>query len=69
MENKHLCPIHHYMYSGTTCPLCEKDRLENLAHRYVKSPIQEKPKHEEKPREVTEEDLNKLVEKFNSKKK
>ena len=62
---KQICPIHHFAYSGAKCPYCEKERIEELAHRFVKK-HEEKPK-KEKPKEITESDLKKLVNKFKNK--
>lgn len=72
---KQICPIHHFAYSGAKCPYCEKERLDELAHRFVK-------KHEENPNVVgnfkiqeryknpiTDDDLKKLATKFNIRKK
>ena len=70
---KQICPIHRFSYNGKKCPFCEQERLDNLAQRYVvvdKSDvvgnvnIQE---HYNNP--ITEDDLKKLTDKFNVKKK
>jgi hypothetical protein len=70
---KQICPIHRFSYNGKKCPFCDQERLDKLAQRYVvvdKSDvvgnvnIQE---HYNNP--ITEEDLKKLTDKFNVKKK
>ena len=60
---KNYCQIHHLFYEGNECPLCRKERAERYSQKFKK---EEKPVKKEKT-EVTVSDLNKLVEKFNSK--
>lgn len=57
-----LCLIHHFKYNGNRCPICEKERIENMARRY-------KPKTEEKKEETPEKELEwtDLADKFNIK--
>lgn len=62
MEKK-FCSIHHLYYSSSRCPLCESERSEAMAKRYYREP---KPvKNEEKPKEISEDALLALKEKFN----
>lgn len=67
---KSICPTHHFAYSGHKCPFCEKERIELLTSRFVKTEkkdVVNKPvkKPVEVEREVTEDDLQKLKAKFN----
>lgn len=64
---KKFCPIHSYYYEGNKCPFCEKERIERLAQRFVKT--EEKKTVKEESREIEESDLQKLMDKFNNKKK
>lgn len=69
MKTKQICPVHRFSYSGDVCPFCEKERLDNLAKRYVTNEEREALRLEKKnekmrQRGITEEDLNKLKEKF-----
>ena len=61
MEKK-LCQIHHLFYKGEECPLCRQERIERYSSKY-KEPA--KPIKEDKG--ITEEYLQRLKEKFNSK--
>lgn len=58
---KQFCTIHHFYFDGNHCPFCEKERLNELAQRYVREPI--KKKNED--RKISQDDLDKLVSKFN----
>ena len=62
---KTLCPTHHLFYAGTECPMCSQERLERYSEKYCKH-SEHKPKAE-KDRDITEDDLAKLMNKFNSK--
>jgi hypothetical protein len=63
---KTLCPIHHLFYMGNECPLCRQERIECYSQRFCNHV---EVKKIEKDREITENDLSKLMNKFNSKKK
>ena len=69
---KQICPIHRFSYSGNVCPFCEKDRINGLAHRFVKTvennTISVHNVKKGKQQEITENDLQKLINKFNFKK-
>lgn len=68
---KQICPVHRFSYSGNVCPFCEKDRIDSLAHRFAKTVetnVVNVHKKKEAQREITENDLQKLMDKFNSKK-
>lgn len=71
---KQICSIHRFSYSGNKCPFCEKERLENLAKKFVVidhaellKPDLKQPTKEDL--EITEAKLKELVNKFNAKKK
>ena len=70
---KQICPVHRFSYSGSVCPFCEKDRINRLAHRFVKTiesnDVNDHNDKKEIQREITENDLQKLMDKFNSKKR
>lgn len=59
--NKNLCEVHRLYYSGTNCPLCEQERINSLVKKYYP-----KDKTKEEPREATESDIARLIEKFNN---
>lgn len=61
---KKLCPIHHFNYSGEKCPFCEKERINNLVNRFKET---KKSQSVVSEREITQDDLKKLRDKFNSK--
>ena len=67
---KTICPIHRFMYKGDVCPLCEKERIDSLAKRYVNNGNKERVslnKEKKLDREISENDINKLLEKFGKK--
>ena len=69
---KQICPVHRFSYSGSVCPFCEKDRIDALTHRFGKSResnVVNANNKKEIQREITENDLQKLMDKFNSKKR
>ena len=69
---KQICPIHRFSYIGNVCPFCERDRINGLAHRFVKTVESNTTSvHNDKKRtqhEITKNDLQKLMNKFNLKK-
>lgn len=67
---KTLCPTHHLFYMGNECPLCRQERIERYSQRFCNH-MEMKPevKKVEKDSEITEDDLSKLMNKFNNKKK
>ena len=70
---KQICPIHHFSYSGNKCPFCEQERLENLSKKFVVIDHLDvignyKPKTSYDI-DITEEQLKKLTDKFNVKKR
>ena len=68
---KQFCTVHCFSYSSSVCPFCEKDRINRLAHRFVKTiesnVVNDHNNKKEIQREITENDLKKLMDKFNSK--
>lgn len=68
---KKNCTVHHFSYSGNVCPFCEKERFTRLANRFVKTTtvteVINKHDKKEKESEITENDLQKLMNKFNNK--
>ncbi|MDE6285042.1 MAG: hypothetical protein K2M17_04785 [Bacilli bacterium] len=64
VNRKKYCNVHHFNYSGYKCPFCENDRISSLSHRYVKVVEVVKPKVENN-REITQNDIERLKEKFN----
>ena len=68
---KQICPIHRFAYSGNVCPFCKRDRIDGLAHRFVKT-VENNVVSDHNTRgiqnEITENDLQKLMNKFNLKK-
>ena len=70
---KQICPIHRFSYSGNRCPFCEHERLEKLANKFVVIDHLDvignyKPKTSNDI-DITEEQLKKLADKFNVKKR
>lgn len=63
MITKSICPVHHYRYTGARCPICEKERINNMVRRFVpKEPVIEEV--EEASKDL---DWNDLADKFNIK--
>lgn len=62
---KNFCNVHRFNYSGVNCPFCEQDRINSLVHKFNRKV--EKPKSVTVERDITEDDLNKLIMKFNGK--
>lgn len=60
-EIKKFCPTHHLYYQDVECPMCRQERVQHMSQRYTTN--SEEPKEERK--EINEDDLMKLVEKFN----
>lgn len=65
---KRLCPTHRFMFEGMECPLCRKDRIDSYVSRYGNESTEHKEKQKkEEDKEITNDDLAKLVAKFNKK--
>lgn len=70
MAIKNYCSIHHLYYSSNECPLCRDERTAMYAKKYSEttedvSDKETKPKKND--RDINEEDITKLMEKFNCK--
>lgn len=63
---KTLCPIHRLFYTGNECPICRQERSERYAQRFAHRTVSVNKINEN--REITENDINKLLNKFNKKK-
>lgn len=63
-EDKKLCTVHHLYYKGDRCPMCEKERIENMAQKY-RIVDQNDNKKSNKSRDINEHDIQRLIEKFN----
>lgn len=61
---KQFCPLHHFFYNGKNCPFCEQERIEHLSQKFDKNMSEIK---KDKAHEITEDDLEKLKQKFNVK--
>ncbi len=66
MEKKY-CPTHHFFYSSPSCPYCAKDRWENYQKKLNKE--EKKVKTQEDKREPSKDEIEQLLNKFNSPKK
>jgi hypothetical protein len=65
MLYKQICPIHHYRYSGAKCPICERERINNMVHRFVKKEENKTVEAETTPEKDL--DWSALADKFNIK--
>jgi hypothetical protein len=55
---------------GNECPLCSQERIERYSEKFCHQiKTKTEVKKTEKDREITENDLSKLINKFNSRKK
>ncbi|MBP5723833.1 MAG: hypothetical protein J6X18_09725 [Bacteroidales bacterium] len=59
---KTTCPIHRFSYSGRECPFCAKEHKERIESLYA-----DEIAEYTKPKELTDDDISKLSEKFNVK--
>lgn len=68
-DTKKYCVTHHFYYSGEECPFCASERVHALDRRFNKSKntLKKDTEKKEKSKEITQEDLEKLKDKFNSK--
>lgn len=60
---KEYCQIHHLFYTGSKCPLCDKERIGRYADKYTRQQIATENK-----KQPSKESLDRLKEKFNCKK-
>ena len=65
MNNKKYCPIHCFNYSGPKCPICEQERIGRMVKYFSKSDEHKEDTPKEEVKEVSQESLNMLLEKFN----
>ena len=63
---KTLCHVHMFNYSGNTCPFCEQERIDKMYKRFIKKSEKQMENNSE-PKEITQSDIERLKEKFNSK--
>lgn len=67
---KKLCPTHHLFFSDNECPLCRQERIERYGHKFCsQTTVNTEQKKAKDDRLITEDDINKLVSKFNNKNK
>lgn len=63
---KTLCPTHHLFYQGVECPLCRQERIEGYSQRFSSHQFVEKKQVKtDKDRAITDDDISKLINKFN----
>lgn len=67
MANKNYCPTHHLYYNGSECPLCREERTATYVKKFGKTDASEEKKKFKNEREINEDDITKLMDKFNSK--
>ena len=68
LQEKKLCITHHLYYRGSQCPICKEEHIGGLIRKYC--PQKENVVRVEtstKDREINENDIMKLMEKFNTK--
>lgn len=64
---KVFCSTHRYYYNGNECPFCREERIKALNKRFNCDVIECKEENnmeKSKDREITKDDLDKLVNKF-----
>ena len=66
---KKFCATHHLYYNGTECPMCLSERLNYYDHKYNSKTedVKQEKAFKKKDREINEDDISKLMEKFNKK--
>lgn len=68
MAIKNYCSIHHLYYSGNECSMCREERTADYITKYGENAVTSKQKEKEaKDRAINEDDISKLMEKFNRK--
>ena len=67
--SKKFCATHHLYYNGTECPMCLSERLNYYDHKYngKTEDVKQEKAFKKKDREINEDDISKLMEKFNKK--
>lgn len=64
--NKKFCTIHHLFYTSCHCPICLSEQSEYLAKRFCQPVIDMQAKRNKNDKGITEESLELLKKKFNS---
>lgn len=65
---KNYCEIHHYYYEGMMCPFCLSDKSAALSKKFYKEckvKVAKNKSNKKEDRDITEEDIAKLMDKFN----
>lgn len=67
MKNKNFCPTHHLYYERNECPLCLYERLNHYVHKYnAENKVNKQTMTDSNTaREINEEDIIKLTNKYN----
>ena len=63
---KKFCTIHHLFYTSCHCPICLSEQSEYLAKRFCQPVVDMQAKRHKKDKGITEESLELLKKKFNS---
>ena len=67
--SKKFCATHHLYYNGAEFPMCLSERLNYYDHKYngKTEDVKQEKAFKKKDREINEDDISKLMEKFNKK--
>ena len=67
--NKKFCATHHLYYNGAECAMCLSARLNYYDHKYNSKTedVKQEKAFKKKDRDINEDDISKLMEKFNKK--
>lgn len=57
-DYRKFCSIHHYFYNGNECPICFQERIQKF------QVSEKKTKEKKSDKEISEEMLKKLVDKY-----
>lgn len=63
---KKFCTTHHLFYTSCNCPMCISEQSETLAKRFCQPVVDMQAKRHKKDKGITEELLELLKKKFNS---
>ena len=63
---KKFCTTHHLFYTSSHCPICISEQSEYLAKRFCQPVVDIQTKRHKKDKGITEESLELLKKKFNS---
>lgn len=64
MNTKKYCPVHCFSYTDAKCPFCEQERIERMVQKHQK--FENSHVDVEEQEEITQESLDNLLAKFNS---